>query len=343
MGSATSIDANKILEQSYKIKEQEEKIHSLESELNSLKSVCDIHLLSKSVTEEIKKTKDNKDYEYLVLSNGGGINGIGFATGVISALEQLNIIPKLKGIAGTSFSVIIIALFAIGYTSQEIIDIVDDLDFSNFLDGKSRLNSIENSGICFGNNLMTLMSKLIHKKTNDPDYTLSDLKKDKGISLVIVATEISTYKPVYFHADNPIRAYSDISIAIAIRMACGIPLYFEPYLYNNCYFADGSLSDNFPLCIFDNNNINTKTLGIKHVFTDISPSSIAFTNIQTYFTAVIDMFMLANGKQHLAPDLRIRTIPINIPNNAFKFNLSKKDKQHLIDISKQQTIDFFKS
>jgi len=358
MGLSLSTDSLRITELGYKIKEQEEQIQNLQIELNSLRSIHDAKLLSKDVMDKIGETWNTKNYEYLVLS-GGGIKGFGLV-GAIEILEQLGITPKLKGIAGTSVGSIVAALLAIGYTSKEIIQIIIDMDVASIFDDKpgyicDAVNFVKDWGVCPGNRIMSIMSDLVHKKTADPNYTLSDLKRDKGITLVIVATDVNSEKSVYFHPFNSIKAYSDISIVTAVRISCGIPLCFEPFEYNNRYFVDGGVLDNFPLHVFDGTypgdmsaklNLckpNHKVLGIKLVSAyDHNHSSTTFSNVFEYLGSFINMFLIENEKHQTVPGFWLRTIMINTPTYPItKFSLSKKEKQELIDLGRQQTSKFF--
>ena len=64
---------------------------------------------------------------------GGGVKGIAF----IGALNKLNSLNKLKNvnrIAGTSAGSSIAALYACGYNSKELKDIVWNTDFNQFKD-----------------------------------------------------------------------------------------------------------------------------------------------------------------------------------------------------------------
>jgi predicted acylesterase/phospholipase RssA len=38
-----------------------------------------------------------------------------------------------------------------------------------------------------------------------------------------------------------------MSVVTAVRISMSIPVFFTPVLYNNCYYVDGSITNNFPI------------------------------------------------------------------------------------------------
>jgi len=74
----------------------------------------------------------------LVLS-GGGAKGLAHI-GILKSLEQAGITPDY--ITGTSMGSIIGGLYAIGYTADEIKQIVLEADWDQLLSNKSSLNEV---------------------------------------------------------------------------------------------------------------------------------------------------------------------------------------------------------
>src|SRR5271166_6526508 len=69
------------------------------------------------------------DYKYLVFS-GGGMRGLSFA-GAVSSLEKKGLeLNKLKGIGGVSAGSIIASLLAIGYTPDELNEILPTINYN---------------------------------------------------------------------------------------------------------------------------------------------------------------------------------------------------------------------
>ena len=343
-------------------------VELLENQMDILKVVHNVNLIDKLTLEKIYNNRIETDYEYLVFS-GGGIKGIGFA-GCVDELFKLNIIYsksnefKLKGLAGTSAGSIIASLLAIGYTPCELIEIIYSLDFGKITSDElgymhDSYNFIKEWGMCPGDYALQLFGDLIKKKTGNPDYTIRDLYNEKQIKLVIVTTDTNFSKSVYLHPHNPIEKYSNIPIKLAIRLSIGIPFIFEPYLYNDCYFVDGGVLDNYPLHVFDGNfpgdpqarlNLckpNPKVLGIK-LMTDNKQSNYdlvnkkIFSGLFDYALSFIDTFLTENDRRMMIPSYWTRSIIIIVPNYPIsKFNISDNEKKIMFEAGKKYTIEYF--
>lgn len=320
-------------------------------------------LLEPCNVEISEKKYKPSEYEYIVLS-GGGIKGIAF-TGALKKLNQLGLdYTKIKGIAGISAGSIIASLLAIGYTPDELIQVMSDIDFKKIAnDGEGYIKDIYNLikkwGMCPGKYVVTMLGDLIAKKTGNPDYTIKDLKKDRGIDLVIGATNMNFFNMVYFYADNPVEAYSNIPIRIAIRMSMGIPYLFKPYNYNDCYFVDGGTLCNYPLHVFDgeypgdpNAVLNQakstrKVIGLKLMTDDMDKDyqlvkKQEIDNLLEYSMAYINMFLTENDRHVMTPSFWNRTIIIVTPNYPLnKFDITDQEKQDLIKIGNDYTNEFF--
>lgn len=315
------------------------------------------------------KSNTNNIYEYLVFS-GGSTKAISYC-GVLPILEELDILYdknnlKLKGIGGTSAGSIIALLLAIGYKPKEIHELLNDVDLHKlFRDDiwliKDAYNIVEFYGMCPGKYMLDFFGNLIKQKTGNEDYTFEDLYRDKKIKLVMVTSNINRSMSVYMYAGNPIKEYSDIPLKIALRMSAGIPFIFEPYKYNNDYFVDGGLLDNYPIHIFDGKypgdpnarlNIcepNNKVLGVKILPNDetlnytLSPRC-EINTIYDYVTSYVNAFLVENDRRIITPSFWKRTIPIMTPNyGIIKYDLSNKEKEELIELGKQSTIKYFKN
>ena len=309
---------------------------------------------------DVKDTSD--DYEYLVLS-GGGIKGIAF-TGALEILLNYVKLDKLKGIAGVSAGAIVATLLAVRYTPQEITKIMYDVDLVKLSsDGlgylRDGLNFVRDWGMCPGLYVMEMMGKLISDKTGNPDYTFEDLKKDTGLSLVIIGTNHSFSRTEYFYAGNTEPMYSKMPIRVAVRISMSIPYVFEPYKYNDCYFVDGGTLCNFPLNVFDGEypgdvqatlNLcppNPKVLGLKLMTDDMSidhqlTKKKEFKGLTDYSMSFIDMFLIENDRHIMVPSFWDRTIIIVTPAYPLnKFDITVKEKEDLIEVGRQCTRVFF--
>ena len=207
------------------------------------------------------------EYENLVFE-GGGICGFGFIK-VIDALNKYNIMDNIKRYAGTSAGSIIAALFAIGYTSDELYDIFINIDISDYVENGWRyFKDLYRLYSKFGYNktdkIYKLIGNIIEDKTGDEDYTFNDLYFDKSIELTITASCLNKHNVEYFSHLN----YPNMPIRQAIRMSISIPYYFEAVKFNDNIYVDGGMLNNYPINYFDtyysdDTDMTKKTLGFK--------------------------------------------------------------------------------
>ena len=73
-----------------------------------------------------------KPIRCLVFS-GGGIKGLSYI-GCLRSLEENNVLPEIQCLVGTSAGSIFATCINIGYTSEELRDIVLNLDFNQMRD-----------------------------------------------------------------------------------------------------------------------------------------------------------------------------------------------------------------
>ena len=228
----------------------------------------------------------NIKYENLVFE-GAGIRGIAYS-GVLSELEKSNIINHIVKVGGTSAGAITALMVSLGYTSDEVFDIISDTKFKKFNDGEyifiggfSRLNSKYGWYKC--KEFTKWLDKIIITKTGNSDITFNELKNKGYKQLYVTATCMNKQKLIVFSAET----YPQMKIKDAVRISMSIPLYFEAVFIDSIghvhkeknkienldVVVDGGIIGNYPIFIFDslqvdslNNQIripNHKTLGIR--------------------------------------------------------------------------------
>lgn len=159
-------------------------------------------------------------YKVGVVLSGGGARGIAHL-GVLQALEEFGIIPSV--ISGTSAGAIAGAFYAMGIPIQDILAIIKEGQFfsiTNIL--------IKKQGLFSMNGFEKIYTKYF------PNNSFSDLH----IPLFVAATDILKGEIVYFSSGNLSRSL--------MASSC-IPIVFQPVNYNETYFVDGSIMNNFPI------------------------------------------------------------------------------------------------
>jgi NTE family protein len=191
----------------------------------------------------------------LVLS-GGGASGLAHI-GVIKALEE-NHIP-IDYITGTSMGAFIGALYAAGYTPEQMQQLVTSKEFQEIATGTLnnkyeyyfKQNPAEASWITFHFSLDTSIITSIPTHLISPlpiDFAImkyfssaSSASHNKFDSLLVpfrcVASDITSKKPYIFENGN---------LGQAVRASISYPFYLKPITVNGKMLFDGGLYNNFP-------------------------------------------------------------------------------------------------
>lgn len=225
---------------------------------------------------------------------GGGIRGIAYV-GAFKVLEDKGILQQIENVAGSSAGAITGLMLCVGYTAHEIDSILMSLPFQQFNDGKGGLYGKykrikKKYGIYKGNRYESWLREMLVARTGNADLTFKDLhnlklKNNHFRDLYCTGTNISRQRLEVFSFEKT----PDFSVATAVRISGGIPIYFTPVIlddslrkikkgdkhsYSN-YYADGGMLCNYPISMFDTCKVggepllcndlifNPHTLGIK--------------------------------------------------------------------------------
>ncbi len=161
----------------------------------------------------------NVNQEIGLVLSGGGARGIAHI-GVLKALDELNIHPTV--ISGTSAGSIIGVLYAMGLSSQDMIDFVGHSSLWKFFRFEWSAGGLSN--------LNYLKERLIQIGI-PPNF--EDLQK----KLYVTATNLTKGKTEIFN-EGPLLD--------TILASCSIPLVFKPVIINGDRYADGGILNNLP-------------------------------------------------------------------------------------------------
>lgn len=197
-------------------------------------------------------TSEAKSGAVLVLS-GGGLRGLAHI-GVIKVLIENDV--EIVGIVGTSMGALMGGLFAIGYSPDEIKDIVDEIDLSSML--------AEHTGQLYvpttSANMATDTSVFWLKKTWTGEQS-GPLGFFAATKMFNKFTELSSRVDVVDFMQLPVPfaaiatdintgekvVLKDGSIASAMRASMSIPGIFEPWRIGDKLLVDGGLVSNLPV------------------------------------------------------------------------------------------------
>jgi NTE family protein len=217
---------------------------------------------------------------------GGGIKGIGLA-GALSVLERNGF--GAQNLAGASAGAIIAALYAVGYTAEDLHQLVLTLDFRRFQDGGwdrripggATVGILRRQGLNRGRVFLDWLTRMLAAKGV---ITFGDLERlfpgesdDRVFDhrLQIIISDLSTRDLLVLPRDakrlgiDPDR----LPVALAVRASMSVPFVFEPVRIDNPetglqhVLVDGGILSNFPVWLFDceSGNPVRPTLGLRLV------------------------------------------------------------------------------
>ncbi|MBD3108111.1 patatin-like phospholipase family protein [Bacillus sp. AGMB 02131] len=282
--------------------------------------------------------------------SGGGIKGYSLI-GACQVLEEKGY--TFKRLAGTSAGSIIAALLIAGYTSKEIEQLLMDIDIEKFMDERFGANLpivkwlllYKKLGLYKGDQLQLWLAEKLAAKGI---VTFSDIPKD---SLRIVVSDISNGEIVVLPDDLP-KYQCDIatfSIAKAVRMSCSIPFFFEPVKLRcnkkTSYIVDGGVLSNFPLWLFDGENIKKvrPVIGITLTGESGHKPPKRIQNALEMFSALFSTMKEAHDNRYISRKhaKNIIFIPITRVSSS-EFDITGEQKNELISLGKEYANQFLR-
>jgi hypothetical protein len=131
-------------------------------------------------------------------------------------------------------------------------------------------------------------------------------------------------------------------------MSINIPVLFSPILYNDCYYVDGGLLDQFPFYYIKNTNKFGLWLFDKHEFKFIKESDGSFVNnLSSSFNYVIELLKIVytNYMKKYYKKITKNVIYIDIDYNSLNkdtFYIPEEDRFILFNIGKKKFNIYYK-
>lgn len=244
---------------------------------------------------------------HLILS-GGGINGIQMV-GALKALHEHNQLEDLKLIAGVSIGAMIGALLCC-ITIEDIETIIPKILVMPIMNLKTFLQKF---GICSKQYYLNILNEYIKNATFIDLYKLSNKQLD------IYATNLTTSQLELFNYTNS----PDLKVIDAISFSMNIPFVFECEQYNNSFYVDGAIINNFPIEFYDNiPNENKIGIVLSHTFRN----DITIQNVFQYLFKIFHSFIQSKKKEY--PEYVI-TVKCSL-HNMLNFKLNQDQIQTMI-------------
>ena len=286
--------------------------------------------------ENLNSQKSQDKFEILCVG-GGSIRGF-CELGALFYLESEEIynMENIHTVIGTSIGSVISLLLVVGYSPMEILTKANRIDKFVDFEATDILNFKEDGGLLNFNSFLKIIETLINQKIKRIP-TLKELYELTCKRLIITTTNVSKKCTEYLdYINNP-----DLNCLDAIKMSCSIPLVFKRVKYNDCYYVDGGLLDNFPIEFV--NDFKTKIIGISVESSERETDS--FINyIDTLFTLPILKIQNNVIKEKITKNcLVINMIINNTP--IIDFNLNKNFKIEMFvngyEIAKEKYFSWF--
>jgi NTE family protein len=282
---------------------------------------------------------------YDLVAEGGGVKGTALI-GAMQSIEAHGFTPS--NLAGSSAGAIVAAVRAAGYTPDEMLNIMTQVDFKDFQDGsKWKIKRM----IDFWNHVG------IHKGDVFYDW-IKDLLEAKGVrtfgdllvngeddprwrwKLKVLASDVFKKRILIFPNDAILFNIdpNELEVAWAIRASMSIPFYFRPMRLEKSYLVDGGMLSNFPVWLFDSAGTpDWPTFGLllkenpkaEEETEDMLANMWGMKRIFRFSHALVKTMISAHDKRFVRPgDFTHRTIQIpvgDVETTDFDLTLEKKD------------------
>jgi len=242
---------------------------------------------------------------HLVVSGGSTKNLA--AIGCIRYLEEMHLMKDIISFVGTSAGSILCLMCCLGYTSEEMIAILEremidenrgQLSFDELLD----FNVLDSYGLDSGENMQTFIEQIVKEKLNRTSITFLELAKVTGKNLVICVANLSKQRQEYMDVDSE----PTMDVVKAIRMSISLPFIFTPIVHNGDYYVDGALYETLPVGYIQRFKDPLKDTIAIHTRTVIDTRIKSFSDyISVLFSSVVDK---ANSRNNTCKKINIMEI-----------------------------------
>ncbi len=282
--------------------------------------------------------REYNDFKYTWLFGGGAIRGAAHV-GVIRALENLGI--EFDTLCGSSVGSLVAALYAVGYSSDELAQVFLSVNFELFRDISLGFN--QKFALSKGEVFLEWFRDLIERKFYGDNYVKGECKKvtfkDINKKLVIITTNMKDFSCREFSSfETP-----DFEIALAVRISCCMPGLMRAVTFEDELLVDGDLMKGKPMWFLSDNLKNSPDrileIRLEGSFSGTDQNPIEYVNgMYTCMTASETSFI---QKLYANRD-KFDYLVINTGNVVVvDFNYPTEKRQAIIDEGYRQTVQYF--
>ncbi len=278
---------------------------------------------------------------YVCILGGGAVRGLTYI-GALEALRKLNV--DIKKIAGSSVGSIFAAFYSVGYTTSELAQIFQNVNFNIFRDINISLKP--QLGISKGEVFYEFVKEHVEKKfygenyskNNNPPVTFNDIDMD----VFIFASDLTNCEPKIFSKYTT----PDFELAKAVRISSTMPGLMTPVEIDGNMLVDGDLIKSWPLWLIDTNlnpqnyrvlefrleGTNTHSNNMKN---PINFANTVMTCLSGWATKhLIELYGNKDKFDYIVIDTKDLII--------MDLNISKQQREKLIELGYIATLNYFK-
>ena len=201
--------------------------------------------------------------KYLVLGGGGYL---GLTT--LGALHELHTnkiyhIDNITDIYSISIGALIGVILCLKIDWRIIIKYIKDRPWHKVvtITPDMILNALTKKGLLDDSFFYESLKNLLNSVDLTTDITLQELFKYSQITLHIFSVKLNDMSLVDFNH----KTHPNMKVIDAVYASSTLPFIFQPFWYNDSYYLDGGLLNNYPLDICIKNGAkNEEILGIKY-------------------------------------------------------------------------------
>lgn len=286
---------------------------------------------------------------------GGGVKGIAFV-GALVALQEKGILPNIKNVAGTSAGALVATLFSLGYSIEDMQQLMRGLHFKKFAEGNNPFRLFTSYGLHSGDYILNFVHDVIATsgKGLSKNATFLDFKMANCLNLYVFATDVNRHLAVEFSAVTT----PNVSVAEAVRASMSIPIYFKAWKFSKSIpddhvYVDGGMLYNYPLTFFDNerfnsleNDVNYETIGLR--FKAGAPvrcrKKLSFNTPFHYIRHLIDTLLQTQNIDYSYDSHQVKRSVIidSLGISPTDFSLNTEDMNNLVASGKKCMEEFIK-
>ena len=259
---------------------------------------------------------------------------------MLNALKDLNI--ELTTLAGSSVGAMVAALYAVGYSPDELSEVFLSVNFELFRDISLGFN--QKFALSKGEIFLEWLRELIERKFYGENYTKGQCEpvtfKDLNKNLIIITTNMKDFSCKEFsNFETP-----DFEVAMAVRISCCMPGLMRAVTLEDELLVDGDLMKGKPMWSLSKNiqNCPDRILEVRleGSFAGSDQSPIEYVNgMYTCMTSSETSFISKlYGKRDRYDYLIIDTGDVVVVD----FNYPGEKRQAIIDDGYKQTLSYFK-